>query len=598
MALTVMEVLNQTARKFPTKPAIRFKDKSKKGSHYTSNTEWTELTWLDYQQTVWRLARGLGAMGIKPADKIIILGHNCQEWVLADVGSICIGAVPAGVYPTSSAEQCAYILQHSKASCVFVENDKQLEKVYALRERLPNLKFFVLMKGSSHIKDVLSWDELLLKSNEFSEEELIRRIKQQKPNDLATLVYTSGTTSHPKAVMLSHDNLTWMSQMCVQFDMKLCDSDELISYLPLSHIAEQMTTIHGPMFVGATVSFAESMDKLPENLREVKPTLLLGVPRVWEKIQAKMEEKASQASFLKRKLLAWASNIGRTLGHDADKNSYLSYKLADKLVYSKVRKALGLDRCRFQVTAAAPISKDTLDFFMGFGIPLYELYGMSECTGPATISTITNLKLGSVGTCIKGGEVKIAEDGEILIKGRHVFLGYLDDPEATKEALDEQGYLHSGDIGMIDDEGFLFITGRKKNLIITAGGENIAPEMIENKLKSIPEIEQAVVIGDKRKYLTALLTLNPEALSVFQSKGMTTRAKTSSELCQCPNFKSYIQSRIEDVNAGIARVQTIKNFRLLPNSFSEESGEMTPTMKVKRAFVLKKYSSEIDLMYA
>ncbi len=587
MAMTVMEVLERSVKKYPANIAHRYK----------VDGTWQENTWQDYYQTVRRFARGLGAIGVQHKDAVGILSYNCKEWVYADVASIFVGAIPAGIYPTSSADQCVYILNHSKATCVVVEDKKQLDKILSVRSQLKYLHSIILMKGHSPEQGVYTWDKILLKAEEFSETELNKRIALQNPKDLATLVYTSGTTSNPKAVMLSHDNLTWMSQVCVQFDLKLSIKDHLISYLPLSHIAEQMTTIHGPMYAGTCVSFAESMEKFAENLREVRPTLFLGVPRVWEKIQEKMMEKGRNATFVQKQIAKWAKSVGLRYGHDLNPNAEWTYRLANKLVYTKVRKALGLDRCRMQVTAAAPISKETLDFFLSLGIPIYELYGMSESTGPATISYPGQFRLGSAGVCIKGGEVKIADDGEILIRGRHVFMGYLEDPVATREILDADGWLHSGDIGTLDEDGFIFITGRKKNLIITAGGENIAPEMIENKLKSIPEVEQAVIVGDRRKFLTALLTLSPEALKTLKSRNFPTTAKNVDELCKCDSFYEYLHDCIEEINGTVARVQTVKNFKILPQSFSEETGELTPTMKVKRGVVMKKYAQEIEAMY-
>lgn len=587
MATTVMETLARTVLKSATQPAMRFKD----------NGVWHEITWQDYQQTVRRFARGLCALGLAEKNFVTILSTNCKEWVLADVASIFAGAVPAGIYPTSSPDQCAYIINHCGATCAVVENTKQLSKLLGIRDQLKTLKFIVLIKGQSDEKDVYTWDKVLLKAEEFSDEQLEKRIRQQSASDLATLVYTSGTTANPKAVMLSHDNLTWVSDTCVKYDLTMTSKDMILSYLPLSHIAEQLTTIHGPMYAGTCVAFAESMDKMAQNLREIRPTLFLGVPRIWEKIQAKIVEKSAQASPLKRKIASWARGVGLRYGKDPNRYSKFSYQLADKLVFSKAREALGLDRCRLQVTAAAPIAKETLEFFMSLGITLYELYGMSESTGPVSVSTFEQFRFATTGRCIKGAELKIADDGEVLARGRHIFMGYLNDPKATQEVLDSDGWLHSGDIGVIDSDGYLSITGRKKNLIITAGGENIAPEMLEDKLKTIPEIDQAVVVGDRQKYLTALITLNPDSLRMIQGKQIASPAKNLEELAHCPNFRGYLNNKIESINGSVARVQTIKNFSILPNNFSEESGELTPTMKVKRGVVLKKYQSEIEAMY-
>ncbi len=587
MATTVMETLARTVLKYATRPAMRFKE----------DGVWHELTWQDYHQTVRRFARGLCSLGLAEKSFVTILSNNCKEWVFADIASIFAGAVPAGIYPTSSPDQCTYIINHCGASCVVVENTKQLAKLLEIRSKLKTLQFIVLIKGKSDEKDVYTWDDVLLKAAEFSEEQLEQRIGKQSPSDLATLVYTSGTTANPKAVMLSHDNLTWVSETCVQFDLTLTSNDIMLSYLPLSHIAEQLTTIHGPMYAATCIAFAESLDKVAQNLREIHPTVFLGVPRIWEKIQAKIIEKSTQASPLKRQIANWAKGVGLRYGQDPNRNSKFVYKIANKLVFSKVRQTLGLDRCRLQVTAAAPISSDTLKFFMSLGITLYELYGMSESTGPVSVSNIDQYKFATSGCRIKGTELKIAKDGEILSRGRHIFMGYLNDPAATKEVLDNDGWLHSGDIGVIDSDGFLSITGRKKNLIITAGGENVAPEMLEDKLKAIPEIDQAVVVGDRKKYLTALITLNPDSLRLAKSNQISTPAKNIEELAQCQTFRDYLNNKIQNINGSVARVQTIKNFSILPMHFSEESGELTPTMKVKRGFVLKKYQSEIEAMY-
>ncbi len=588
MAITVMDSLARTVQKYPTKAALRFK----------SNGVWKSLSWQDYEQTVHLLARGLCALGLPERSAVGILSYNNKEWVLADVAAIFAGAVPAGIYPTSSPEQCAYILEHCKASCAIVEDAKQLAKILSIRSQLPDLKFIVLMKGKSREANVYSWDEVLGKAEDFSNAELDLRIQKQSPKDLATFVYTSGTTANPKAVMLSHDNLTWMSQTCVQYDLKLTQKDSLLSYLPLSHIAEQMTTIHGPMYIGACISFAESMDTVANDLREERPTIFLGVPRVWEKIHSKMVKKEGQASGAKKWIAQWAKGIGRRCTQSMGHQNSLSYTIANKLVFSKVRKALGLDRCRLAVSAAAPIAHDTLEYFMSMGIPICEIYGMSECTGPATVTTMQNFKFAKAGFCIKGGELRIADDGEILVRGRHIFMGYLNDAKATQEAIDSDGWLHSGDIGEIDADGFLSVTGRKKNLIITAGGENIAPEMLEDKLKTIPEIEQAVVIGDRKKFLTALITIKPESLEEAKKKIGTNAATNSSDMLASEEFHQYLQKQINSINSTVARMQTIKDFRILPASFSEESGELTPTMKVKRGVVMQKFSNKIDEMYS
>ena len=434
-------------------------------------------------------------------------------------------------------------------------------------------------------------------AEQVPEEELEARIKAQKPDDVCTLIYTSGTTGNPKGVMITHTNLTWTAQSTIEMSSGTSD-DRVISYLPLSHIAEQIVSLHSPMQMGGCTSFAESLDLLGDNLREVRPTLFLAVPRVWEKIQAKMVAAGQASPPIRKKIAAWARKQGLAGGYAAQqgKPQPLFFGLADTLVFSKVREKLGLDRCRLQLTSAAPISLDTLEFFLSLGIPICEVYGMSECSGPATVSLPEAYHTGKVGTCLPGGELRIAEDGEILIRGPHVFMGYLKNEAATVEAIDDQGWLHSGDIGEIDAHGYLKITDRKKDIIITAGGENIAPQLLEGKIKAIPAVSQAVVIGDKRKYLTALVTLDPEKLD-NELTNAGSAASGSSEAAACAQMLSYLQTQLDEINKSLARVQTIKKFTILPEDFSIEGGELTPTMKVKRKVVNSKYESEINSMY-
>jgi len=352
------------------------------------------------------------------------------------------------------------------------------------------------------------------------------------------------------------------------------------------------------MAMGSLLYFSESLEKLGETLKEVRPTLFMGVPRVWEKIQAKMVAAGAAAPPLRKKIAAWARKVGLQAGYAVQKGEARPFVLpiAKKVVFDKVRDRFGLDRARICVTSAAPISKDTLEFFLSLGIPLLEVYGMSECTGPATFSPPDNFRTGKCGIVLPGAEVKIAEDGEVCMRGPHVFKGYLKDAEATKNALDADGWLHSGDIGTIDKDGFLQITDRKKDLLITAGGENIAPQVLEGVLKGIPVVGQAVVIGDRRKYLSALVTLDPERVE-NEAQAAGSPAKTAAEAAKCNEFKKHLQKQIDQVNEKLARVQTIKKFVVVPHEFTIEGGELTPTMKVKRKVVNEKYKVEIESMY-
>jgi long-subunit acyl-CoA synthetase (AMP-forming) len=445
---------------------------------------------------------------------------------------------------------------------------------------------------------VYTWTRFLDLGLRTPENEVDRRVAAQTPDSIATLIYTSGTTGTPKGVMLSHDNMTWTAAQVIGL-IGARQSDDVISYLPLSHIAEQVASLHGPMAFGACVTFAESMEKLGEALREVRPHYFLGVPRVWEKIQQKVMAAGARNPPLRQKIAAWARRQGLAGGYAEQQRvgKPAMYSLARLLVFNSVRRQLGLDRARILVTSAAPISRDTLEFFLSLGLPICEAYGMSECTGPATLSLPNRYRTGKAGFCLPGAELRIAADGEVCMRGRHVFKGYYKDPLATAEAIDRDGWLHSGDIGTIDQNGFLQITDRRKDLIITAGGENIAPALVEGYLKGIPVVSQAVVIGDRQRYLSVLLTLNADRIPIdAMACGSAACDPQSAASDAC--FLGFLQRQIERVNARLARVQAVKKFKVLPNEFTVEGGELTPSMKIKRSVVAEKYRKEIEQLYS
>ena len=518
MSMIVPKLLDSVAEKFGDRTAVSFK----------RDGTWVSHSWKQHRHEIHLIARGLIKLGFKAASHACILSYNRREWLVADLAVIAAGGVPAGIYPTSSAEQSSWIVEHCKAAFLFVENLSQLEKVYGSVAALPDLIGIILIEGDDSRDKVWTWSKLLELGKKQSQQELDKRIDAQSIEDPATLVYTSGTTSNPKAVVLTHENLNWVAQSVIGHHFEVTLDDIFISYLPLSHIAEQVTTIHGALVAGYSVAMAESMEKLGENLKEVRPTIFLGVPRVWEKIQAKMVEKGASASPLKKKLVAWAKKTGLDYAYKAADGSQpgLAFKLADKIVYSKVREALGFDRCRVMVTAAAPIGRATLEFFFSLNIPVMEVYGMSETTGPATVSVPgQGYRIGKAGKAIHGSKLKIAEDGELLVKGKHVFKEYLHDKAATSEAINSEGWLHTGDLGSIDENGFLTIEGRKKNLIITSGGENIATEMLEHQFSGIAGVEHVFVAGDGEKFLTMLLTLERETvLNQAKAIGLNTQS--------------------------------------------------------------------------
>lgn len=586
---TITSVLERTARDHADRPAMRVKD----------GGQWKVTTWKEYRDQAYLAARGFIGLGLEPRQGVAIMGFNRPEWFLADVGAIAAGGTPAGIYTTNTPDQCQYIADHAEAAVAVVENAQYLEVFRQIRDRLPHLKAIVLMTGPGVADEgVYTWQQLLEQGAKVPEEVLRRRIDAQKPDDLCTLIYTSGTTGPPKAVMLSHHNVTWTARRVAEA-YSVNAHDDLISYLPLSHIAEQVVSLHSPMSVGGCSWFAESIEKLGENLREVRPHFFFAVPRVWEKMQAAIQAAGAQNTGLKKKIATWARGVGLTAGRAEQEGrpKPIFYPVARQLVFSKVREKLGLDRARVCATSTAPISVETLEFFSSLGIPILEVYGMSECTGPATFSMPDRYRFGKVGRAIAGTEVATAEDGEVLMRGPHVFLGYFKNEEATRETVDDEGWIHSGDIGEIDAEGFLKITDRKKELIITSGGKNIAPSIIESKLRQLPAVSQAVVIGDRRHYLVALVTLDPTR-AADQAKAANSPATTPADLATCPVFRQYLEKQIEGVNTTLARYEQIKKFVILPRELSIDDGELTPTMKLKRRVVNQKFAEEIEKLYA
>jgi len=560
------------------------------------NGRWQPTTWGTYADQIRAAARALIALGLPRGGKVSILGFNRPEWVIFDHAAMMAGGVPAGIYTTCSADEVQYIIHHSESLVVLVENADQLAKVKAKRAELPLLRWIVTMKGATSTgEDVLTWDDFIARGESVAESEVDKRLDSIEEAELATLIYTSGTTGPPKGVMLSHGNLSWTSNALLDLGGRRTD-DVSLSYLPLSHIAEQMCTIHMPATAGSTVYFAESIEKVPENLKEARPTVFFGVPRIWEKFHAALSGRLSQATGAKKRLAAWAMkvcaqvNALRDRGEPLPRALELQYRLADRLVISKIKQALGFDRVAELFSGAAPIAPDVLEFFASIDMPIHEIYGQSEDTGPTSCNLHGRTKIGTVGPPIPGIEVKLGDDGEILIRGPHVFLGYFKEPEATAETL-KDGWLCSGDLGAFDSDGFLSITGRKKEIIITAGGKNIAPKNIEAAIKTSPLVGEAVVIGDRRKYLTALVTLDEAAARKLAPSLDAGELHTSMEI------RSQIQVTIDEVNQTLARVEQVKKFAILTKPFGIETGELTPTMKIKRKVVAQMYAREIESMY-
>jgi long-chain acyl-CoA synthetase len=555
---------------------------------------WQPTTWRGYADQVRTAARALIALGFPRGGKVAILGFNRPEWVILDHAAMMAGGAAAGIYTTCVAEEVQYIVHHSEALVVLVENADQLEKIKARRAQMPMLRWIVMMRGTTATgSDVLTWDDFLSRAESVPDADLDRRIDAIEQADLATLIYTSGTTGPPKGVMLSHANLAWTAQTMIDVGGAR-DGDVSVSYLPLSHIAEQMCTIHLPATAGSTVYFAESLDKIADAIKEARPTVFFGVPRIWEKFHAGLAAKLSELTGTKKALLEWARKVCKQVNAHKDRGEPVprvidaQYKLAIRLVITKLKTALGFDRARSLLSGAAPIAPDVLEFFASLDMPIREVYGQSEDCGPTSLNLEGRTRLGSVGPPLPGLECKIADDGEILVRGPNVFLGYYKEPEATAETL-RDGWLCSGDLGAFDPDGFLSITGRKKEIIITSGGKNIAPKNIEAALKQSPLIGEAVIIGDRRKYLTALVTLDEAAARKL--------APDAEHLDEAPAIRSAIQVRVDEVNHSLARVEQIKRFAILARPFGIDSGELTPTMKLKRKVITQKYAREIEAMY-
>ena len=587
MTDTIPARLFDRAKEQPTRPAY----------HVKVGGTWQTTNWRTYADEVKRAGKALMALGVPVGGCVAILGFNRPEWIIVDVAAMAIGGAAAGVYTTCSADEVQYIVDHCEARVALVENASQWQKIATVRDRLPQLRHVVMMKGAGAIDDpmVLSWDAFMAKAAEVADADFDSRLHALEPKGLATLIYTSGTTGPPKGVMLSHENLAWTAKSLGKVTGNSAD-DTVLSYLPLSHIAEQMMSIHGPITAGGHVYFAESLEKVADNLKEVQPTMIFGVPRIWEKFHAGLSEKLGQATGVKKALIDFVRTTAREVTELRNRGETpglllsLRYKLADKLVLSKLKPAIGLGKARLCVSGAAPIAKEVLEFFGDLDIVINEVYGQSEDSGPTTFNRIGKVRFGSVGAQIPGIEVKIAPDGEILVRGPNVFLGYYKEPAATAETL-VNGWLHSGDLGEIDADGFLSITGRKKDIIITAGGKNIAPKNIEAGLKNNRLINEAIVIGDRRKYLTALVTLDEEATRAFlgETNGVA--------LHDHPQVETEVQRAVDEVNSTLAQVETIKKFTILPRNFSIDTGELTPTLKLKRKIVHQNFADEIEAMY-
>ena len=597
----------ERVRQHPDKVALRHK----------VNGEWKDITWRDYGNSVKRAGKGLLALGLKNGDKMSLLSGNRPEWHIADIGCMSTGVATAPVYITNSPDQVRHVIEDSDSKVAIVENPDQLEKVLKVREQLPALQKVIVLDGYQGDADkdlVMTWEDFLTLGDSIDDAQYDEALASVKPDNLATFVYTSGTTGNPKGVMLTHGNIWWTATHSEQhIPIGDADSGRALSYLPLSHIAERMISHLLQIYYGTTTWFAESLDTLLPDLQACKPTYFFGVPRVWEKFYAGVQAKmaAADPNDRKAKLAKKAIGLGKKItvaeqeavargGKMADAKVSLTDKLQhaalDKLVLHKIRSAFGLEECQLALSAAAPLSPDLIWFFHSIGVKITEGYGQSEDNGPTSWNPPDAIKIGTVGTPLNGMEVKIAPDGEILARGGNVMAGYYKNEEASKETVDEEGWLHSGDVGELDEHNYLKITDRKKDLIITAGGKNIAPQEIENKIKSSHLlISQVVVIGDRRPFLTALVTLDEE-----KAPGWASEQGIEGELAAIAGHErtlKEVEGAINDVNQSLAKVEGVKKFRILERDFLQEENEITPTMKVKRKQINEIYGDVIEDLY-
>jgi long-chain-fatty-acid--CoA ligase ACSBG len=597
----------------------------------TGDEKWFTMTWKELHNNVLQCAYSLIKSGVKPFDVVNIIGFNSPQWIIANLGAIFAGAIPGGIYSTSTPEACLQISSQCNATVVFVENETQLSKYLQIWDQLPNLRTIVQWGGVVPKLDskfpVLTWNTFMNPKGSTmctagSDEELCSRMRDIEPGRVCTLIFTSGTTGVPKTVMLSHDNITWTARIMWDWVASGFNFEEqqhqIVSYLPLSHIAAQMQDIYCAMCGGCAVWFASPdalRGSLSTTLKEVQPTIFFGVPRVWEKFQEKIMEVGERSGSIKKRLVSWAKSVGK----NAEEPSGIMWNLASFIAFSKVKKALGLDRCVAFYSGAAPLQSETEIFFAGVGIRLRQLFGMSECSGPHTVSVpynpiygVESFLKGTCGPTMWGCKTKIGNKSEVLITGRNIMMGYMSDASSTLDSIDiESGFLKTGDIGELDSQHELQITGRLKELIITAGGENISPLVIENTMKAdLPYIQDCVAIGDRKKYISLLITLrtvlnseqqptnvlHPNVIKFARDRGSTS---TTVEEAHCDKvLHTAIQNDIVRANYQLpSRAMQVKQWAILKVSFTVAGGELGPTSKVKRTYILSKYSKFIEEMY-
>ena len=568
---------------------------------------WQEISWSHYGEKAKLTGLALHALGLEKGNVVSIASEGNPEWLYTDMGTIGAGGISSGVYTTDSAAQVKYLVNDSATKFYFAENEEQLDKILEVRGECPTLKKIIVydMEGLNDFHDdqVISYEEFLKigeKTNQENPDLWESLVNNVSPDDIAILVYTSGTTGPSKGAMINHTNLLY--SINTGYDIfDVMEHEEQLSFLPLCHILERSVSVMIPLKTGAVVNFAESIDTVPENIREVSPTVFIAVPRIWEKFYSSITILMKDATFIGKFFYQLSINVGSKYkeyfidGKEPPLSLKLSYWICNQLVLKNIKKLLGLNNCRYALSGAAPISPDLINWYLSLGIDMREGWGMTETAGVGTAFYSREIKLGHVGRAVNDSEVRIAQDGEILFRGPGVFCGYLNKPEQTKETLID-GWLHTGDVGEIDNYGNLKITDRKKDIIITAGGKNISPSEIENELKFSPFISDAVVIGDKRKFLSCLIMIDEENVMKHAQDNDIPFSNFES-LCKSEEIVSLIDDEVNKVNKKFASVEQVKKFSLIDIQLTAEDDELTPTMKLKRKFINQKYGDIIESMY-
>ncbi|WP_319524895.1 long-chain fatty acid--CoA ligase [uncultured Desulfosarcina sp.] len=597
MEKTINQVFRNRVAKYNNRLAV---EKKRSG-------RWESASWTQYYDNARSVGLGLLSLGVEKGDRVALLSENRLEWLYTDMGALGIGACLVPIYTTLTADEVAYIAGNAEVKILVVEDSVQVEKALYAAEKCPALKTIVAMDGNGPKNDkLISFSELMQlgsKARKNDPDAFEKLAEAVAPEDLATIVYTSGTTGLPKGAMITHKNIMAVIDSLDRIKPEFAhDADQAVPFLPLSHVFERAAGHFYGMFKGITSSYAESVNTVLEDFGEKRPTIILAVPRVCEKVYQKILMQVEQQPAWRRKIFHWGHAIGARISTLREEKKpipallKLKYRLAYTLIFKKLQEALG-GRVRWMTASGAPTARDIVLFFNAAGIQVVEGYGMTECFAPATMSNLSDYRIGTVGRPLPGVEIKLDEDGEILIRGDNVFKGYWKMPEETAETFTEDGFLRSGDIGSFDDAGFLMITDRKKNLIITSGGKNIAPQKIENLFLGDPLFTHFIVIGERRKFLSALLTINLEQAEVIaQKQGI--ECSDPRTLLDNPDFIRIVDEHVAERNSHLARFETIKRYRMIKNEFSQEAGELTPSLKIKRNVIHENYTDLIESMYA